>query len=393
MAFNVRGFLRQLPAERVKDYFESRNMPVPAKWWSEKGLKLATRLADHLLTRDDHACGSILAELARAHVMADERGRTALINASLNRSEITEAFAKLENDADRAVWMLTSHKNLFQEAEELLFFDYYSERKQGRHYLTDPNLEVSREDTAVSDFKNSLCKFYRRRDGSGVSCEVEFVERRQDNGLQATIYVQGLPSNATEFAEGKFVRRVSRPAVEAAVVYEPATGETSTVAKGGKEVHEELRDLFARHLLKIDPKFSPVRRRRFLLNSLRSPRSLPADPSAGVKTVRVRKLRLAPPGLEGGFMAIEAPSGAASSVYDAANAWFAEQAGVFRKFAVVHTTIAMQFDVVPGRKRSRTINIELTRPNSSNLKNLPEADRKIAEAHIERWGLIETPGS
>ena len=111
MTFSVHGFLRQVPVERVKDYFESRNVPVPARWWSEKGLKLATRLSDHLLAGDDHAGGSILAELGRAHVMAGERGRTALINASFNRSEITEAFAKLENDADRAVWMLTSHKS------------------------------------------------------------------------------------------------------------------------------------------------------------------------------------------------------------------------------------------------------------------------------------------
>jgi hypothetical protein len=30
-------------------------------------------------------------------------------------------------------------------------------------------------------------------------------------------------------------------------------------------------------------------------------------------------------------------------------------------------------------------------PNGSNLKSFKEADRKIAEAHIEKWKLIE-PG-
>jgi hypothetical protein len=38
---------------------------------------------------------------------------------------------------------------------------------------------------------------------------------------------------------------------------------------------------------------------------------------------------------------------------------------------------------------AKTLNIELTRPNTSNLKDLPYADRKIAEAHIEKWKLIE----
>ena len=36
MAFNVRGFLRQLPADRIKDYFASRSLTVPSAWGSEK---------------------------------------------------------------------------------------------------------------------------------------------------------------------------------------------------------------------------------------------------------------------------------------------------------------------------------------------------------------------
>jgi hypothetical protein len=49
----------------------------------------------------------------------------------------------------------------------------------------------------------------------------------------------------------------------------------------------------------------------------------------------------------------------------------------------------MHFNILPGAKKAKTLNIELTRPNTSNLKDLPEADRKIAEAHIDKWKLIE----
>jgi hypothetical protein len=55
----------------------------------------------------------------------------------------------------------------------------------------------------------------------------------------------------------------------------------------------------------------------------------------------------------------------------------------------VHATISMHFNILPGAKKAKTLNIELTRPNTSNLKDLPEADRKIAEAHIDKWKLIE----
>lgn len=49
----------------------------------------------------------------------------------------------------------------------------------------------------------------------------------------------------------------------------------------------------------------------------------------------------------------------------------------------------MHFSLLPGRRRAKTLNIELTYPNMSNLKDLPEADRKVAEFHIEKWKLIE----
>jgi hypothetical protein len=95
-----------------------------------------------------------------------------------------------------------------------------------------------------------------------------------------------------EFVNGKHVRRISNPSLEAAVVYDPSDGNTSTVAKGGNEVHEALREAFARRLLKIEPKFDAVRKRSFLLDSLKSPQPLAPDPALGVKAVRVRKLRL-----------------------------------------------------------------------------------------------------
>jgi hypothetical protein len=286
--------------------------------------------------------------------------------------------------------MLLKHQDIFREGEELRFFDYYSEGSRGRHYKTTAGLMVSQEKADVSAFKAEVCRFHRHRDGSGVSCEVEFAERHKDKSIQIAVYIQGLPNNGTEFVNGRFVRRVSNPALEAAIVYDASNGHTSTVTRGGKEVHEALREAFARKLLKIDPKFDLVRKRGFQLDSLNTPQSLAPDPALGVNAVRVRKLRLAPPARGLGLLTIEAPSGTpATSVYDLGNNWFSERSRVYGKFTVVHATISMHFNIPPGAKRAKTLNIELTRPNTSNLKDLPEADRKIAEAHIDKWKLIE----
>jgi hypothetical protein len=333
MTFGVRKFLREIPVKTLRAYFESKSAPVPTEWWKHKEPKLISKLADYLISGTDQLGAGILAEMVRIHPMASERGRNALINAAYT---------------------------------------------------------VSRDPADVSAFKAAVCQFHRRRDGSGVSSEIEFAERHQDKSIQVAVYVQGLPNNGMEFVNGKHVRRISNPSLEAAVVYDPSNGNTSTVTKGGKEVHEALREAFARKLLKIEPKFDAVRKRRFLLDSLKTPQPLAPDPALGVKAVRVRKLKLAPPAMDSGLLSIEAPAGMLdTSVYDLGNRWFSERAGVYCKFTVVHATIAMHFNIPPGAKKAKTLNIELTRPNTSNLKDLPDADRKIAEAHIEKWKLIE----
>ena len=390
MTFSVRNFLRQFSVKTLNAYFESKNAAVPPEWWKHKEPKLISELAGYLSSGTDQIGTTILAEMVRIHPMASDRGRNALLNATLHRDKFVEQFGALANDYERALWMFMEHSDTFREGEELRFFDYYSEGARGRHYRTTPNLTVSREAADVNAFQTEMCQFHHRRDGSGVSCEIEFAERHQDHSTQVAVYVQGLPNNGMEFVNGKHVRRISNPSLEAAIVYDASNGNTSTVAKGGKDVHEALREAFARKLLKIEPKFDIVRKRAFLLDSLKTPQPLAPDPALGVKTVRVRKLRLAPPAMDSGLLIVEAPSGTpGTSVYDLGNSWFSERSGVYRKFMVVHATISMHFNILPGAKKAKTLNIELTRPNTSNLKDLPEADRKIAEAHIDKWKLIE----
>jgi hypothetical protein len=390
MTFSLRHFLRQIPVRTLKPYFESKSAAVPPEWWKYKVPKLASELTGFLISGTDKISEAILGELIRIDPMASERGRIALLNAAAHRADVVKRFGELGNDEERALWMLLKHQDIFREGEELRFFDYYSEGSRGRHYKTTAGLMVSQKTADVSAFKTEVCQFHRQRDGSGVSCKVEFAERHQDKSIQIAVYIQGLPNNGTEFVNGRFVRRVSNPALEAAIVYDASNGHTSTVTRGGKEVHEALREAFAQKLLNIDPKFDLVRKRRFQLDSLNTPQSLAPDPALGVKAVRVRKLRLAPPARGSGLLTIEAPSGKPeTSVYDLGNNWFSEQSRVYGKFTVVQATISMHFNIPPGAKRGKTLNIELARPNTSNLKDLPEADRKIAEAHIDKWKLIE----
>ena len=72
-------------------------------------------------------------------------------------------------------------------------------------------------------------------------------------------------------------------------------------------MHDALRHSFATKLLKVDPRFDIVRQRKFKLDALKSKQTLLADPSLGIRAVRVRKLRMAPPRYGAGFLTVEAP--------------------------------------------------------------------------------------
>jgi hypothetical protein len=376
----------------LQNYFAFRGVPFREEWVPLSEIKLVAVLAEYLTVISAEA-DQILLDLGRLDPLASERGVKVTLSALEGDAEAIETLGGLANNHERALWLLMHRGSLLKEAEELLFYDYHVEGQRGRHFSSRPGLSISRQKTDLDAFAAEICAFYRKRDGAGISCHVEFLERRSERSVQLTLYVQGLPSHTAEFVDGEFRRRVSHPAIEAAIVYEPATGMTSTVVKGGKDAHEALREAFARKLLKVDPQFDEVERRSFSLDTLRFRRPLVADEQSGLKGVRVRKLKLAPPSYDSGTLTIEAPSNRPDiSVYDLADEWFAEQSPLLSRFSVIHATLAFHFHPRPGARRPRTINVGLTKPNTSSLRDLAEADREVVEHHIRKWKLFEEAG-
>jgi hypothetical protein len=390
VAFGVRRVIREVPKARLREYFEARGAEIDHSWWKRSEPKLATALAEYLVARSDAVRRRILADLVRIDPLSNEKGHRAVLNAASHDEKIVAALAAMANHHERSLWILLHHEDTFREAEELLFFDHYSEGARARHFRTQPDRPVSRGRDDVAKFQDSICRYFRRKEGSGASCHVEFVDREAEGSTQVTIYVEGLPDHVMEFVEQNFRRRISFPAKEAAVVYEPTLGKVSTVVRGGRAAHELLREAFARCLLKIEPKFDALIPQPFRLDELAKAPTLAPEPELGVTSARVRKLKLAPRSHDKGSLVLEAPAGKPEiSAFDLANLWLKGGSSACRKFSVLHATIALHLAPVPGRAKARTINVELTKPNTSNLKDMSEADRAIAEAHIEKWQLWE----
>ena len=198
--------------------FRKKESAPAASSTKYKEPKLVSELAGYLISGTDQIGEAILGDLVRIHPMASERGRNALLNSAAYRADIVTRFGELENDEERALWLLMAHADIFREGEELRFFDYYSEGSRGRNYRNNANLTLSRAEVDLGAFKEDICQFHRRRDGSGVSCEIEFAEHHQDHSV---IMRPGAARKLSEVRETiAAIRRV-----------ELKTGDTTTLSR------------------------------------------------------------------------------------------------------------------------------------------------------------------
>ena len=337
---------------------------------------------------DDDRGAEIIADFERAYLMSDERGYAALLNATPDQAGLAQRLAELENGQERALRVLMNDQDLFRAAEEIRYFDYFIDRSRGRRFQVEAGLAPDRADDALQRFGGAMSSWCRKRDGSGQAFFAEVIDRYANGSIQVTLYVEDLPSNRPEFEKRQLKRRASRPAKEAAVVYVPASGCLETVAKGGKPVHEALRDLFGQHMLGIPPGGNLILTQQFNLQSLLVEQVLPVNRADGVINARVRRLKLEAPRKGQGAIMIDTPPWEdAPSAHAFANTWLGSSNPITHGFEVVHATISLHFEAPPG-KRPKALHIELARRNTTNLHDFRKSDRELVERYLRHWQII-----
>jgi hypothetical protein len=389
LPFSSRRFVRQVPSRSLKLFFDSRGTEFGgAVDWSGEQTIVARQINKAMDGMSAADVAPLISDFERAHTLSDERGALALINAAPDAAAMLATFEDTENDQERALLTLVRDPKTFERAEDIRFFDYRIGGNYGRRFRCRSGLAVHRDSGSLDAFGRAVSGFHRRRDGSGRNHFVEVIDRNADGGVQVMIYVEGLASNRVEFGTDGLWRRPSRPAIDAAVVYWPSSGNVETVAKGGKPIHEHLRTEFAKHLLDAKPSFTMILPQRYRLAKLATMPVLPTDPADGLEAARVRSLKLLPPNNGPGALVVEAPADqAVVTAPGLFNAWFAALDPLRRGFFIVEGTISFHFHPVDGRK-PRTIHLDLGLSGSSNLKDFKQDDRTTVEKHLVLWGLV-----
>ncbi|MBL8660598.1 MAG: hypothetical protein JNM75_12675 [Rhodospirillales bacterium] len=389
MPFSYRHFLRQVPAHTMRDFLNGRGVQFEQEIdWRAEEAKIAEQLAAAIDALDDEVGAEIIAAFERAYHMSDERGHIAFLNATPDQGGLAKRLAELENGQDRSLRVLTDDEALFQAAEEIRYFDYYIERSQGRRFRSRLGLALDRGDDALQRFGSAVSDWFRQRDGSGQAFHAEVIDRYANGSVQVTLYVEDLPSNRPEFEKRRLKRRASRPAREAAVVYVPATGCLETVGKGGKRVHEALRDIFAEHLLGIPHGGERLLTQEFNLQRLLVDGVLPVNRSDGLLKARIRRLKLETPRPGQGSIMIDTPPWEdAPSAHAFAKTWLGRSNPINGGFIVVQAMITLHFEAVPGR-RPKALHVELSKLGASNTRDFRQKDRELVERYLREWQII-----
>lgn len=196
--------------------------------------------------------------------------------------------------------------------------------------------------------------------------------------------------NGDLLVENYQLRRTSgKKAIVAAILYDPKTKHLATVSKGGKSIHDKIRQSFAKTILKEDTNFTPVAVRQFHIEKFEKRLALVPPPGHGISKVRVRKLDLYATAPHKHILALDTLKTEADSDIYCNRAICDEHGALYKKYSISSAYLTFCFHKKDDETDGRTIHIML-RKDGSDLKNLKEEDRLIIEDCLKLWEIVDS---
>ena len=225
----------------------------------------------------------------------------------------------------------------------------------------------------------------------GELCKVHQYDRH-DGSQYFFAYLPDWPDKRLCFDEQEqLTPREDAYAFSNAFVFEPSLGTIELIAKGGKKVQKELRRAFCQSMLGIevddeDP-IKPVYRLDQLLDSNFA---FTTEASERIADVRLRRMRIVPrvnvPHIEQvEFKFREATD--LASIRSILAVQLAAMQLSFDQISVMQAAVQFQF-MGDGSRKGKTMMVNVSCPNTCDLKSKPEEQELIGRHCFVRWGII-----
>lgn len=397
-AFNYRQLIRMVPPRTWKFYFQSRKVDLPEGIeWDTPIDKLGSGLISATENLDAAQGAEIYRELRRVHDLANKRGVDALRNAAKPDASLHEDFPQLSSDAERALWVMANWPDLFEAAEAIYAFNLGAGKRGWKRLKIGSCEHLFHDQNDLSALELALATEFSPKKGTPRACQVtDVLDRHLDGGLQLGILIEDNAQRKLEFGEDNRTHwRDIRPPLEIDIVIYPATGVIELMAPGGAKAHQKLLPHLGKHIFRTSLKPQDVVTPMFYLNRLRDGFELFDDSQVDPAFHRVERIRLSQAKLRANTSPhcdyLIKPTGDknAPDVLACVKAHHLGNSLLSNGFNILDAVVSLYFLPNENGKAGRVLHIEIKQSGISNLRDMDEADAKLAESLLLAWGVMQ----
>lgn len=397
-AFNYRDLVRQVRNHYWEFYFKARNIDLPEDAsWSQPEKEIQVKIQKGFDALDEGRLDSIFAELRRVKSLASMRGIQALRNTVPLGHAMLDDFEHHISDAERALWALINWPTKLAEAESILQADAEIGKRIWRRIHLPPGLELHYESVDIDPLRQTIAQAFTPKKGRPRACEIDVLTRHLDGGVQLDIRVEDNLQRSLEFGEDdKTMWRDVRPPLRMTAIIYPESGVIDLLVVGGEKARRKLIGPLGTHVFKKTIEPLSINQPLFLLNRLRE--GVIQDEHSGldlhdhgVVKVRLSECRLRSAQRPLCDYVVKPPTD--KDAPDALECIRTQHTMTLMGsgFDFISATVSLYFMPKGDAKKGRALHIGLKPTGISNLRDMEEADARLAEKLLLALGVMQKP--
>ena len=352
-------FFRRVPAEYLKQYFESKSI----KLGDFKTLNKPELLFAAFLRLSEEQQSNIETDFQDINAMAGECGVRALVDEARFHGDdaFTETIAVIDGFHGKAMWAFLEKKDYWLGASMFLHADNVSASYwKKRNDL--PNTQPHVEEDDIEILAKAISHFFYEKEARGRNCKVE--PYRRGNKEYFFAYPEDFGQSGVEWESDTLRTRSRHPAFEIIFVYCEEAGSLDIYAPKNTKAVPNLQRIFVQSILKLDVlPDGKVDERVYDLRPLEDSNfEFQIEPESGIKSIVVTQIRL---NLKNGNkkrITLEADTkNNAKAVYD-----LLKQLEL-PAYDITQVRLKATLEPTAGSKRAKTRTFNITYPNSCAL--------------------------
>ena len=386
---SLRNFINRLAEPHLlRSFLEKLDVPIAADVRLDETTAALVAVEEGIKNSARGTRGLLMADLEKVENLATEAGEIAIDSVTIH-----DQLPGLPSRHARALYVFLHDREGFRRAEEIVYNDALRLGRAWTPFGCKEGLDPTSDPAAIEAFKEALRVHF---DTPNVHVDIfersriGFPDDDESDGrtllTQITIYREDRPNTELAFLkDGALGTEVRKRVLEAALTYEPSTGTIECVGSH-RDSRAEMARLMATTLLKTAPEFEPVPLRLYNLDPLRERIAFTSDPEDGIEEVRVAMLRLSPVEASAERITIESMAKNARDIWSTVEARLGPQA-LTSDYRIDQARIVVRYRSRESN-RTRSLQIMITHPHKSNIKDRVEIERVVANKYLPLWGLI-----